>query len=164
MRRFVVLAGWFAAAVLTTTLSIWAVSLLGQGITTRGAQPLSRSEVERALAESARSSGPSGTSTPGARPTATRPPRTAPAGEPLGLSSPGGSVTARCDAGLVTLLQWAPAQGFRTDDVAEGPATGASVKFEADHGRKVFVDVTCRSGTPIASISTKGDDRGRGGD
>lgn len=67
------------------------------------------------------------------------------------LSSPGGTVVARCRGAQVYLASWSPAQGYRADDVRRGPAVEARVKFESAAGEFV-VDVRCVSGVPHHTI------------
>jgi hypothetical protein len=66
------------------------------------------------------------------------------------LSTPGGTVVAACADGLVTLLSWAPAQGFAVTDVERGPRERAELKFRGSSG-KVEVKVVCAAGQPSAS-------------
>ncbi|MET9067970.1 hypothetical protein [Streptosporangium sandarakinum] len=131
--------GWLAAAVLTTIAVVWAVSLIGTDITGPAARPMTLGEVERALA------------TASAVPSVGPPASAGPGSQALGFSYAEGSVTAACDAGRALLLSWTPAPGYGVDDVERGPARTASVVFESDD-RKTTVSLTCRSGTPVATV------------
>lgn len=141
-RRTVVgIGAWAVTAAVATGIGVAAISVLGAGITDRGVRPLTSAQIERALASPEAASPIPGTS------------GSAPAGAVTrGLSTPGGSVVARCDpAGTAYLVSWTPAQGYAADDAHRGPAARVWVEFEAGHGRKVTVQVTCRSGVPTAT-------------
>lgn len=137
-------AGWFAAAAVATTVGVVAVSVIGTDIVGETARPLSHDEVTRALATAEPAATPSASSSRGPG-----------AGKVLG--TPGGTVVARCENGLATLVSWSPAQGYESDDVHAEPAREASLKFESDH-RKVRVRVDCRDGVPTAHIRSEADD------
>ncbi|MCO5994295.1 hypothetical protein [Actinoallomurus rhizosphaericola] len=166
-RVLIGITAWAAAAAVSTGIGIAAISVLGAGITDRGVRPLTPDQVDRALAAGTT---PAPATTTPATPTAPAATPTAPAATPTSqgtsgapaagttraLSAPGGSVLARCGpADAVYLLSWTPAQGYGVDDVNRGPASRASVKLEADHGRKLVIQVTCRSGVPTA-VTTNG--------
>ncbi|MCO5972653.1 hypothetical protein [Actinoallomurus soli] len=159
-RVLIGITAWAAAAAVSTGIGIAAISVLGAGITDRGVRPLTPDQVERALAAGTT---PAPAATTPATPTAPAATATSQgtSGAPAAattraLSTSGGSVLARCGpADAVYLLSWTPAQGYGVDDVKRGPASRASVKLEADHGRKLVIQVTCRSGVPTA-VTTKG--------
>jgi hypothetical protein len=139
-RALIGITAWAATAAVATGIGIAAISVLGAGITDHGVRPLTPGQVERALASPQ-------TTTPAPGVTSSAPA----AGTTRALSTPGGSVLARCGpADTAYLLSWTPAQGYGVDDVRRGPAPRASVKLEADHGRKLIIEVTCRSGIPVA--------------
>jgi hypothetical protein len=147
-RRGILIAGaWVVAAAVTAAIGTVALDVVGAGILGPQNQPLSQLDVARALA-AASASAPSG---PATRPeSATTPPATSSTlAAPRGLSTPGGSIVAQCVGGQVTLLSWSPAQGFRTDDVARGPAPTASIKFK-NGNTESRVTVTCVDGEPHA--------------
>ena len=81
---------------------------------------------------------------------ATAPPHQTAAGTLL--QSPYGSVTAECQPGGAYLLYWSPEQGYQADDVFRGPAATASVSFEGP-ANEVVMQVSCKSGSPIARVS-----------
>jgi hypothetical protein len=140
-------AGWFAAAAVATTVGVVAVSAIGTDIVGETARPLDHDEVTRALSTA------EPLPTPSASPSmsASRPP-----GGSKVLGTPGGTIVARCENGLVTLVSWSPRQGYRADDVQAGSDRQASLKFESDR-REVRVRVDCRGGVPTAHI--RGEDR-----
>lgn len=150
MRRILlVIGGWLLAAAAAAAVGLLAVSLLGSGITAERVQPLSQQQAASALAHA----GPTGT--PRAGPTTT--PTTTVRSVTRPLHSPGGSVIARCTGSTVYLLSWTPGQGFESDDEIQGPARTAYVKFESDH-LDVYLTITCRNGTPVATAATDPDD------
>jgi hypothetical protein len=144
-----VIGGWVAAALVTTATSIWAISLLGEGITSAVAVPVGRSDVAHALA-SARATG--------GAPSAPEPAQTS-SGQDLtrGFSTEGGTVLAACDSGLATLVSWSPAQGYAADDLEPGPAAAVSMEFESDD-YTVQVRVVCAGGVPAMTQRAVEDD------
>ncbi|GIG75830.1 hypothetical protein Pfl04_42340 [Planosporangium flavigriseum] len=160
---------WIVGALAAVGVGVLALSLIGDGLTSRTVQPLTPEVVAREAASAQRSpaaasampeSGPA--TAPESAP-ATTPPAVkavAPVGTEKLVSSPGGSAVARCAGGQVYLVSWSPAQGFRVDHVARGPGSQASVKFESDDDVKVFLTVRCVGGEPQTDISQRSDDRG----
>jgi hypothetical protein len=74
-------------------------------------------------------------------------------------------VVASCESAGTYLLSWSPAQGYGVDQVSRGPATVASVVFDAG-SRAVTMQVSCpggAGGTPVSSTSSQADDDGSGG-
>lgn len=139
-------AGWFAAAAVATTVGVVAVSAIGTDIVGETARPLTHDEVTRALATA--------TTQPAATPSESPSPAQ---GIRKVLGTPGGTVVARCENGLATLVSWSPAQGFESDDVHAEPRRIASLKFESDD-REVRVRVDCHDGVPTAHIRDEVDD------
>ena len=161
-RILLVAAAWLLGAALTATAATAAVNALGSGLLGQGSPVLSEDEVQRRLADAARSEStpPPTTSTPpttGSPSPGTPSPGTpAPSPSPAGarvLATTGGTVVASCAAGQATLLSWSPAQGYRTDEVNRGPAAAASVKFRADR-TELTVTVTCAGDEPRATTAT----------
>lgn len=150
-RSVLAVASWFAAAAVATTVGVVAVSAIGTDIVGETARPLTHDQVTHALATAEPMETPS--VTPSASATHL------PGGSKV-LGTPGGTVVARCENGLVTLVSWSPKEGYRSDDVQAGTAREASLKFESDH-REVRVRVDCRGGVPTAHVS--GEDRHGGG-
>jgi hypothetical protein len=145
------IAGWLAVAAAATTAGIAAIDVLEGGITGKNVQPLDDEAVHRALSRAGVTSIPA-TPTPSASGPALR-----------NLSVQGGTVTARCSGGRVTVVAAIPAQGFRADGIEYGPATSVAFTFESD-AAEYRVSVTCDGDRPTAR-STADDHHGgrRGG-
>jgi hypothetical protein len=146
-RTALAVAGWLAAAAAATLTGLGAVQIIGEGITGTAAATLSEEQVADALASPAPAP-PVPTATPTPVPTGSTGPRRT-------FTTEGGTVTAQCDADLVTLVSWAPAQGFRVTDHDRGPDDDAEVKF-ATGNREVEVHVVCAAGHP--TLTTDDDD------
>jgi hypothetical protein len=161
----------------------------GLGVTGSSGQQLTAGAVNKALAAAERepASPPATTSRPArprepatrrpraARPTPTQTPTltpppptptftptpaqsTTPAGTPL--SSQAGTVIATCESAGAYLLSWTPAQGYEVDQFARGPASVASVRFEAN-STAVTMNISCPGGpgsTPVSSTTTSHDE------
>jgi hypothetical protein len=137
-----VAAGWLAAAVLSTGVTLAAVSSIGTGIFGSSAGPLDRQEINEALA----TPDPTGSPT---EPDPAEPAPTDPVAEPSVITSAGGTVVARCAADdLVELLSWSPAQGFSVDNAEHGPAREVEVEFESEDD-DVEVKIRCVDGVPV---------------
>ncbi|MET8160537.1 hypothetical protein ABZT47_29625 [Sphaerisporangium sp. NPDC005289] len=139
-RPLLAVLGWVVVAGLTTVISTWAVSLLGEGLSDRVVSPVSRADVARALATA--TAAPRWSATPGGTPPA----------RARAFTTDGGSVVAACDGGRAVLLSWSPAQGYAVDDVTAGPAATASLEFESDT-RTVKVSVACKGDIPEMSVT-----------
>jgi hypothetical protein len=143
-----------------------ALRLIGTGGLGPGGEPLSQADVQRALAQQPPTTPAQRTPqpTPGHRSPSGRPSphHPAPTARPVpgSFSSAGGSVSAHCLSGRVTLTSWIPAQGYRSDGYVQGPATTAWVKFTSATS-EVTVTVTCGSAGP--SFSAAADNHGGGG-
>jgi hypothetical protein len=145
-----VMVGWLAAAVLSTGVTLAAVSSIGSGIFGSSAGPLDRQEVNEALATPSPSVEPTPepTGSPVTEPAPTDPAPTEPVAEPRVITSAGGTVVARCAAGgLVELLSWSPAQGFSVDNAEHGPAREVEVEFESEDD-DVEMKIRCVDGVP----------------
>lgn len=165
-RTFVAVAGWLGAAALATGVTLAAVSSIGTGIFGSSAGPLDRAEIDRALAAQSTPTAPNPTESPESSPTGTAEPSptpaptpdagtTTPAAEPTVITTEGGTAVARCVEGLVELLSWSPAQGYRVDNADRGPDQTVEVEFESsDH--EVEVEIHCEDGVPTSSV--KADD------
>jgi hypothetical protein len=68
------------------------------------------------------------------------------------LQTPGGSVTAVCEAAGAYLQYWSAGQGFEADDWNQGPAAVASVIFRGATN-SIGVRVSCVGGKPVAHVS-----------
>jgi len=145
-RALLAIAGWLAAAAAATATGVAAVALIGQGLSgPERSGPLSEAEVASALASPA----PHATSTRPA-PTSAATPGPSP-GAARSLTSPGGTVTARCSGGLAKLVSWAPAQGYAVGEVDAGPDDSPKVRFERGE-RRVEVRVRCGPDGPYAEV------------
>lgn len=146
--------GWLCATLIATAVGIGAVSLLSEGLTSDSMTPLSGDAVTKALATAAPAAPP---------PTSTPSPDTStvPTGPSQSLSSPGGTVIARCEGDLAYLVSWSPAQGWSVDEHQRGPATSTMIQFEGDTDSnddlEVTLTVTCRSGSPVSAVATAKD-------
>jgi hypothetical protein len=148
------IAGWLAVAVAATTAGVAAIDVLEEGITGKNVRPLDDEAVRRALSRDGTTPPrPARTPTPGPSSTG---------GVPRSLAAGGGTVTARCEGGRVTIVAATPYQGFRTDGVDHGPATSVSLTFESADAEYV-VTVTCVNGTPTAHAARDDGHRGRHG-
>jgi hypothetical protein len=136
-----VAGGAVAAAGVTVALSVLGTELLG-----KNAPVLSEAQVRAQLAEQ-------GPAAVGSR--AAAGPSSHPAGSPAAWTArdfTGGSVFAVCTHDQATLTDWIPAQGYRTDGYAAGPAAAASVRF-ASPSATMIVTVTCSRNRPKFSQS-----------
>ena len=156
MNRHVILgiAGWLVVAAAATTAGIAAIAVLEDGITGKNVRALDDDAVHRALSRAG------GTRTPSPVPT----PSVSPAG---GVArnldaAGGGTVTARCEGGKVTVLAAIPAQGFHTDGFERGPAASSSLTF-ASAEEEYAVTVDCRGGSPAVHVAKDDGHRGRHG-
>jgi hypothetical protein len=145
-RRLIITAGWLAAAILAVLVGLLAVSVIGDGLTSPIARPMSQDEVARELAAQ-----PSRQPSPSAAVTRSR--STA---EPVSTRTRGGTVIARCDGGTAVIVSMAPALGFevheRDDDEGEFRST-------SDNDDRVKVDVSCdASGRPAVTAVVDADD------
>jgi hypothetical protein len=151
MNRRVLLGtvGWLVVAATATTAGIAALDMLEQGITGRSVRPLDDEAVHRALSRSAATTP---APAPSAGPTD---------GTTRNLAAGGGTVTARCAAGRVTVVATIPAQGFHTGRLDRGPAASLGLTFESAD-KEYDVTVTCENGSPVARTATDDGHRGRG--
>jgi len=138
---------WAAALVAATVVGLTAVNAIGSGIVGAGQRPLSQSEVDARLA--ALPSTPNTSSTPSSTPPSTPSSAPAPTVEPTVVTSPGGSVIARCSGNLVEVVSALPAQGFqaRTESGEDHP----SIRFSSGRTR-VEIKLRCVDGVPRPEI------------
>jgi hypothetical protein len=165
------MGAWVLGAASATAGSLYAVNQLGQSLLTQHTKQISVAMVNAALAlenadrttpAAARSSSASASASPSTAPVRHRPAavrmshrshHTHTQSSKL-LTSQGGTTAASCDDGLARLLYWSPAQGFKADDVNEGPARVASVSF-SDTSEEVVMRVACTAaGVPVAHVSS----------
>jgi hypothetical protein len=158
MNRRVLLGivGWLVLAGAATTAGIATLDMLETGITGKNVRPLDDEAVHRALSRSAATSVPV-TPAPSSSPAVTPA-----AGVTRNLAAGGGTVTARCAGGQVTVVAAIPAQGFHTGGLEHGPAAALSLTFESAD-EEYAVTVTCDNGSPaVHSAKDDGHRRGRG--
>ena len=144
--------GWLGAAALATAVTLAAVSSIGTGIFGSSSGSLDRTEIADALATI-----PPATTQPSQRPSGTADPTGSPspeptvsesAAEPTVITTPGGTVVARCSSdGRVEVVSWSPAQGFRVDNAERGPAREVEIEFESGDD-DIEVKVRCINGVP----------------
>src|SRR4051812_46555888 len=106
-RRLIITAGWLAAAVLAVLVGLVGISVIGDGLVSPLAGPLSESQVARELAAEPAPS-------PSASPPVSRTPSASPSAPGSSRTFPtrGGTVVARCADGHGTIVSMSPAQGF----------------------------------------------------
>ncbi|MEU9245311.1 hypothetical protein [Streptomyces sp. NPDC048385] len=160
-------AAWTVGATLATTLSLLAISALGDGIYTGRVRTWSGDDVARALAAASSdpTAAPSGSPHAGSQPAAEpSPSRSAPAvsapqtaGHTDAVASSGGTALAACGVSGAYLASWSPAQGYEVRSVFRGPSRVASVTFAASR-TLVVLRVSCSSGIPTAQVSTRSED------
>jgi hypothetical protein len=143
-------AGWLAAAVVTTVLGVTAVNSIGDGILGGADRPFSTADVQSRL-----SAAPQDTTRPPTPSSSvvTAAPSTQPSPVSGVLATAGGTVIASCADGLASLSSWSPAQGYHADHIVPGPADTASIRFRTDSGkgRGARLSVTCPDGIPVGS-------------
>lgn len=174
VRRLVAsVLAWIVGAAAAVGVGVLALSLIGDGLTARTVQPLTPDAVAREASAAPvdpapASVGPSSTPgdddqvgtadpSPSGSASASRP-RT---GVDKLLWSAGGSAIARCTGNQVYLVSWSPEPGYRVYDVVRGPASQASVRFDAENiagETEVLVSVRCVGGTPVATVTQRRDD------
>lgn len=136
---------WAGTVVAATVLGMSAVGAIGSGILGAGQEPLTPAQVDQALA--AARSAPAPAPVPTSAPTSAPAPPDA-AEPPTGVvTSPGGTIVARCAAGAVEVVSVTPAQGFRLHEEHEGPR----VRFRSQ-GTEVEVNLSCQDGRPVGAV------------
>ncbi len=150
---------WLVAAAAATTVGLFAVGAIGTDIFGASAQqPLSPSDVDRQLAESAPPATTTTTSPPpsSSTPSTTTPPpaSTPPPAKTAAIHSAGGTVWARCAPGGVEVVGYTPAQGFQVDSENEGIDDHPHVRFRSG-GQEVEVRLRCVGGQVRPEIRTK---------
>jgi len=144
-RILLLVAGWLAVAAAAATGVTLALSVLGSGLFGTAGHPLSMAQVQQQLAQagSEPSEAAAGTAqtvdqggTPGARNTS------------------GGSVVVRCTSEGVYLTAATPAQGYRADDLQQGPGRTVWVSFRSGSA-EVHVTASCATGQPRFTVSSE---------
>jgi len=144
-RILLLVAGWLAGAAAAATGVTLALSVLGSGLFGTAGHPLSMAQVQQQLAQagSEPSEAAAGTAqtvdqggTPGARNTS------------------GGSVVVRCTSEGVYLTAATPAQGYRADDLRQGPGRTVWVSFRSGSA-EVHVTASCATGQPRFTVTSE---------
>ncbi|WP_344128178.1 hypothetical protein [Saccharopolyspora halophila] len=145
-RTALAVLGWLAASGIAVALGLVAVSALGRGILDPGPPITKPSDVAAELSRPA----PARTETA---------PEASPGAEPLARHverTPGGTAVTGCDAsGRTMLVSWSPAQGFRADDINDGPDDEAEMTFTSAD-TDVDISVECSGGRPRTTVEVDG--------
>jgi hypothetical protein len=148
-RTALVALAWAAAVVVATLVGMSAVGAIGPGILGSGRQPLTPTQVDQALAAARAVPAPAPVA-PAAPPS---PPSVSNAAGADVVTSPGGTIVARCTGNAVEIVSASPAQGFRLDDDREG----SRVQFESEDAT-VEVQLSCQDGRPVGAVAVEDDD------
>jgi hypothetical protein len=147
---------WCVGAAAAVILGVVGVSLIGATLTDRAA-PSQGPTAEQSAQPDRRAdeaiSAPTAPASPSA-PTSDQP-STQTSDQARLISSPGGTMLARCSAAGAYLVSVSPAPGYRATGVSDGPAREATVTFQSGQGQ-VEVVVRCLSGIPHATIHRAG--------
>ncbi|GAA1285495.1 hypothetical protein GCM10009609_58730 [Pseudonocardia aurantiaca] len=144
---------WTATVVVATVVGMSAVGAIGSGILGAGQEPLTPAQVDQALAaaRTAPAAPPPAAPAPATTSASAQPPPPAPDAATEVLTSPGGTVVARCVGGLVQVVSATPAQGFRLHDEHEG----FRVRFRSDES-DVRMELSCQNGRPVGAVRADG--------
>jgi hypothetical protein len=149
-RRLIITAGWLAAAVLAVLVGLLAVTVIGDGLTSPIARPLSQSEVERELAAQPATPSPSRYASQSPSPSATA------GADPVSRRTRGGTVVARCDDGRARLIQMSPAPGFEVHDRDDDEGEFRSV---SDNHDRIKISLDCDAdGRAVINAAQERDD------
>jgi hypothetical protein len=135
---------WVVAVSVALVVGLTAVGAIGSGLLGAAQQPMTPAQVTAALA-----------STDPPAPVAPAPaaPSAAPAAAaPDVIATAGGTVLARCTAGVAEVVSATPAQGFRVQTEFEDG--GPRVRFRAGHER-YEVTVRCVAGRAVGDVSAE---------
>jgi hypothetical protein len=171
---FASVMAWTVGAMAAVGVGLLALSLIGDGLSTKTGQPLTPDAVAREASSaratptpsevSPRQAAPSASaSSPGA-PASRIPASTQSAASPAPaarstdrlVTTSGGTAIVRCTESGAYLVSWSPNAGYRFDNVERGPADRVRVRFRSDD-HKVELRATCVRGVPEPRIE---DDRG----
>jgi hypothetical protein len=143
-RILLLVAGWLAGAVAAATGVTLALSVLGSGLFGTAGHPLSMAQVQQQLAQA--------DSEPSAA-TAGSPQAVDQGGTPGARNTSGGSVVVLCTS-QGAYLRATPAQGYRADDLQQGPAPAVWVSFRSGSA-EVHVAASCATGQPRFTVSSE---------
>jgi uncharacterized membrane protein YgcG len=87
-------------------------------------------------------------------------PSAGPTGITAVLDSPGGSVTAVCLDGMVSLQTWTPHPGYTVTQATHDPGLSVSVRFQSDTHAAITLVVTCVNGQPVKHQTIQQDTQG----
>jgi hypothetical protein len=132
---------WAGTVVVATAVGMSAVGAIGSGILGAGQEPLTPDQVDQALV--AARSAPPPASAPVPSSTSAAPPPTS----PEVITSPGGTIIARCADGPPEVVSATPAQGFRLHEEHEG----SEVRFRSRES-EVEVELTCENGRAVGAV------------
>lgn len=146
-------SGWLVGATASAGVGLLALSMIGVGPAEQPLQPETAIAPMESTSPAAVTPKATPSRSPHARPTPTRPTKSAAPPTQRVLTSPGGTVLAQCDGDQAYLVYWTPAQGYHTDDIFRGPALTAHVTFEG-RGPEIRIEVTCADSVPMSDIRT----------
>lgn len=143
---------WCVGAAAAVTLGLVGVSLIGATMADRAAPargPTASGSAGPDRGADEAISSPTGQASPSS-PSSDKPTTPTTDRERL-ITSPGGSVFARCSVDGAYLASVRPAQGYRAARVGDGPAPEVTVTFQSTQDQ-VEVVVRCLSGMPRAIV------------
>jgi hypothetical protein len=152
-------AAWTVGAVAAAGVGLLALSLIGDGVSTKTGQPLTPDAVSREASavpapptpsQSSEGSSPSpAASSPGEAPSRDPASTDSAASRPIDrlFTTFGGTAIVRCTGTRAYLVSWSPSPGYRYDNVERGPGDRVRVRFRSDE-RKADLRATCVGGVP----------------
>jgi hypothetical protein len=143
---------WCVGAAAAVTLGVVGVSLIGATLTDTAA-PSQSPTAEQSARPDGTISSPTALASPSSP--ASAQPSTPTSDKERLISSPGGTVLARCSAAGASLGSVTPAPGYRATRVSGGSAPEATVTFQSGQGQ-VEVVLRCLAGVPHATIHHAG--------
>ncbi|HWS33830.1 MAG TPA: hypothetical protein VN408_13955 [Actinoplanes sp.] len=154
----VIVFGWAVAAALAVSVGVVGIGLVGSGLFAGRAEPLSETEVARALAaeETAAGTSPAASQTPETRGTpetpGTVPISPSPSGDSTSVHTRGGTVIADCRR----IISMSPAQGWA---VHEQDGDEGEFRNVRNGHQRVKIDLgACTAGLPRLEITIESDD------
>ncbi|GIF51024.1 hypothetical protein DFJ67_2838 [Asanoa ferruginea] len=142
-RRSLAVLGWLAVVIVATLAGVGALRLVGDSLASTPGGVRSQTDVARDLAAAKERPVP-----PTATAASPTPPPATPDAKRKPFGSPGGTVTATCEDGLVRIVYISPAQGYAVDDQDRGPDKEAEVKFRGPAGRSE-IKLRCDGDLPV---------------
>jgi hypothetical protein len=161
---------WTTGAAASVAIGLLALSSIDAGSAAGPPRQLTPDAITKAGTAGTTTGPPTGSDTaPSEPPQSAPPPATSAAAQMPGspaatvgniqrlLTTPGGTVLARCTGVNAYLVSWSPAQGYRADHAQRGPAPIVEVTFRTAT-RHVEVEVHCVAGTPTLNDDGWNDD------